>query len=71
MKIKAKLHWGLDKGEIDTELMYDRADFKKLLKEGEGVTLASFEFPKGVEYDLEFYGQSLELKKQVDGEPRP
>jgi len=66
VKIKAELHWGLKNGEIDTELMRSRGDWSKLLKEGEGVTLASFEFPKGVEYDLTFYGQSLELKKYVE-----
>ena len=71
MKIKGKLHWGLAKGEIDTELMAERNDWNTAIKKEGSVILATFEFPQGVEYDLEFTGGDLRLRKTVDGEPRP
>jgi len=71
MKIKAKLHWGLDENEVDTELMPARLDWRNIIKTGESVILATFSFPKGVEYDLEFTGGSLNLQKYVDEESRP
>lgn len=71
MKIKAKLHWGLDNEEIDTDLMPTRKDWRASIKTMGVVILATFSFPKGVEYDLEFTGGSLRLQKYVDEEPRP
>ena len=71
MKIKATLHWGLDKNEVDTELMPSRADWRNAIKTEGSVILATFGFPKGVEYDLEFTGGSLRLQKYVDEEARP
>jgi len=71
MKIKANLFWGLKNGEIDTELMASRQDWNTVLKQEGRIILATFEFPKDVEFDIEFDGNSLHFQKTVDGEPRP
>ena len=69
MRIKAKLHWNLDKNDIDTELMPSRVDWRKTIKGGT-VILATFSFPNGVEYDVEFTGESMRLQKYVDETPQ-
>jgi len=67
MKIGIDLFWGLKTADIDTELMPQRQAFKSTLKELGRVTLATIKFPdKGVEFDLDFFGGSLELTKVVN-----
>lgn len=67
MKIDIELYWGLKNGDIDTELMAQRHHFKSTLKELGRVTLATIKFPeKNIEFDVDFFEGSLELKKVVD-----
>ena len=66
MKIGIDIHWGLKNADIDTDLMPNREAFKSTLKEMGRVTLATIKFPdKGVEFDLDFLGGTLELTKVV------
>jgi len=68
MKIKGKLHWGLGKGEIETDHI---PHFEGTIKSEGKVTLGTLEFPKNVSYDIEFDGTSLRFQKYVNEEPRP
>ena len=69
MRIAIDLHWGLKNADIDTELMPNRKAFNSTLKDLGRVTLATIKFPDtGVEFDLEFLGGSLKLKKIVENQ---
>lgn len=68
MKIKGKLHWGLQNGEIETD---HKPHFDTTLKTEGRVILATLDFPKNVSYDIEFDGNSLKFQKYVNEEPRP